>query len=425
MLEKHVAPSAELRHLSPIKEESSEPAQEDCPHSPFGSRQSFPPNPEERPIRPGLREEQKTFEDFVEEHLKTDLAILQHQHQTNTQTGEAEKKNFLRKGEGASRISKGKDCSQRLQRRRSVSPQMLNMKFRQQTLCLTEFHQKEMSNRSSPGLKGVGNLRDQKSGLENSQKKTVFLQDDYLSSNNKEQFKALTADDNAVSLKSKHSVGVVGKTNGSKSSGSALAQSRKSVGFKKINDHIVKISEKNALATNYSQSGYTSKEVSLTDEVMESLALSDSRDSTTSEDGPSSQSQRPLLHYLSRHIDHKDQSLDLSDGDYASDAPSETRFNEGQCTSTPTSSSSSFSSDSELKSLQGSMANYFKKTEERGTDSDFRQPSVPEPLTKMFPKDKVNPEDTTHGMALEQPRTPIRFCRKMISLFFCFVILLF
>ncbi|KTG06543.1 hypothetical protein cypCar_00005043, partial [Cyprinus carpio] len=406
-----VAPSAELRRLSPIKEESSEPAQEDCPPSPFGSRQSLPPNPEERPIRPGLREEQKTFEDFVEEHLKTDQAILQHEHQTNTQIGGADKKNFLRKGEGTSRISKGKDCSQRLQRRRSVSPQMLNMKFSQQTVCPSEFHQKEMPDRSSPGLKGVGNLSDQRSGLEDSLKKTVSLKDDDLSSNNKEKFKALTANSNAVSLKSKHSVGVMrnyGKTNGSKSSGSALAQSRKSVGFKKMNDHIVKISEKNCLTTNYSQSGYTSKEVSLTDEVMESLALSDSRDSTTSEDGPNSQSQRPLRHHLSRHIDHKGQSLDFSDGDYASDAPSETRFNEGQRTSTPTSSSSSFSSDSELKSLQGSMANCSKKTEERGTDSDFRQPSAPEPLTKMFPKVKVNPEDTSHVMGLEQPHTPIR-----------------
>ncbi|XP_016353275.1 centromere protein J-like [Sinocyclocheilus anshuiensis] len=406
-----VAPSAELRHLSPIKEESSEPAQEDCPLSPFGSRQSLPPNPEERPIRPGLREEQKTFEDFVEEHLKTDQTILQHEHQTNTQIRGAEKKNFLRKGEGAFRISKGKDCSQGLQRRCSVSPQMLNMKFSQQMVCPTEFHQKEMPNMSSPGLKGVGNLSDQRSGLEDYLKKPVSLQDDDLSSNNKGKFKALTANNNAISLKSKHSVGVVrnyGKTNGSKSSGSALAQSRKSVGFKKMNDHIVKIAEKKCLTTNYSQSGYTSKEVSLTDEVMESLALSDSRDSTTSEDGPNSQSQRPLPLYLSRHIDHKDQSLDLSDGDYASDAPSETRFSEEHRTSTPTSSSSSFSSSSELKSLQGSMANCSKKTEERGTDSDFRQPSAPEPLTKMLPKVKVTPEDTTHVMGLEQPHTPIR-----------------
>lgn len=36
-----------------------------------------------RPIRPGLRKEQKTFEDFVEEHLKTDQAILQHEIQVS------------------------------------------------------------------------------------------------------------------------------------------------------------------------------------------------------------------------------------------------------------------------------------------------------------------------------------------------------
>ncbi|KAF4099800.1 hypothetical protein G5714_019926 [Onychostoma macrolepis] len=412
-----VAPSAELRRLSPIKEESLEPAQEDCPLSPFGSRQGLPPNPEERPIRPGLRKEQKTFEDFVEEHLKTDQAILQHEIQTNAQIRGAEKRNFLRKGEGTSRISKGKDCSQKLQRRRSVSPQM---KLSQQTMRPTEFHQKEIPNRSSPGLKGLENFCDQRSGVEDPLKKTFALQDDDLSSNNKGKVKALTANNNAATLKSKHSVGVLrnfGETNGSKPSGSALAQSKESVGFKKMNDHIVKIPEKNltrkknGFTTNYrlhSQSGYPSKEVNLTDEVMESLALSDSHNSTSSEDGPSSQSHQPLPHYRSRHTDHKDQSLDLSDGDYASDAPSETRFNEEHHTSNSMSSSSSFSSDSELKSLQESLANCSKKTDKRGTDSDFRQPSASELLTMEFPKVKVTPEDTTHGMGQEKPHTPIR-----------------
>uniref|UniRef100_A0A671NN30 Centromere protein J C-terminal domain-containing protein n=1 Tax=Sinocyclocheilus anshuiensis TaxID=1608454 RepID=A0A671NN30_9TELE len=94
---------------------------------------------------------------------------------------------------------------------------------------------------------------------------------------------------------------------------------------------------------------------------MESLALSDSHDSASSEDGPNSQSHRPLPHYLSRHTDHKDQSLDLSDGDYASDVPSETRFNEEHHTSTPMSSSSSFSSDSELKSLEGLQISSLKQ----------------------------------------------------------------
>ncbi|KAL1254028.1 hypothetical protein QQF64_016257 [Cirrhinus molitorella] len=392
-----VAPSAELRRLSPITEESSEHAQEDCLLSPFGSRQSLPPNPEERPIRPGLREEKKTFEDFVEEHLKTDKAILQHEIQTNAQIREAEKRNFLRKGEGTSRISKVKDCSQRLQRRHSVSPQLLNMKLSQQTVLPAEFNQKEIPNRSSPGLKRVRNLVDQRSGLEDLLKKTIDLQDHNLSSNNKGKGKVLTANNSAVSLKSKHSVGVVrnyGKPNGNKSIGSALAQSKESVGFKKINDHIVKI-----------QSGHTVKDIRLTDEVMESLALSDSHDSTSSENGPNSQSHQPLPHYLSRHTDHKDQCLDLSDGDYASDAPSDTRCNEEHLSSSPTSSSSSFSSDSELKSLQGSMGNC-KKTEEGTTDSDFRQTSTPH--TKMFPKVKVSPEDTIHSMGQEQPHTPIR-----------------
>lgn len=286
----------------------------------------------------------------------------------------------------------------------------MNLKSSQQSVQPTE----ELPNRSSPALNGVGNLKDQRSGLEDSLKRTVTVQEDDYSLDSKRKVKALTAN-NAVSLKSKKNEGVMrnyGKTNGSKPSGSAQAQSR-SVGFRKINDHIVKVKEKICLAKNYHQSGHRSKEVNLTDEVMESLALSESNDSTSSEDGPNSQPHGPFPHYLSRHTDHKDQSLDLSDCDYASDAPSETRFNEEHRTSTPTSSSSSLSSDSELKSLEGSMANLFKKTEERGSSNDFRLPSAPEPLTKTFPKVKVTPEDITHGMGQEKPHTSIRFCRKI------------
>lgn len=301
-----------------------------------------------------------------------------------------------------------------MKRRCSISPQTIYIKPSQQSVRPTE----EMSNRSSPALKGVGNLSDQRSGLEDSLKRTVDLQEDNYSSNNKGKAKALTANiaNNAASLKSKHSEEVMrnyGKTKGSKPSGSVQAQSR-SVGFKKINDHIVKVNEKNGLK-HYRQSGHTSKEVNLTDEVMESLALSESNDSTSSEDGPNSQPHSPFPHYLSKHTDHKDQSLDLSDGDYASDAPSETRFNEENRTPTPTSSSSSFSSDSELKSLEESMANRSKKTEESGNNSDFRPPSAPEPLTKTFPKVKVTPEDVTHGMEQEKPHTSIRFCRKIMT----------
>ncbi|XP_067274795.1 uncharacterized protein si:ch211-140l13.3 isoform X2 [Pseudorasbora parva] len=389
-----VAASAELRCLSPIKEESLESAQEDCPLSPFGLRQGLPPNPEERPIRPGLREEQKTFEEFVEEHLKTDQAVLQYEIQAIAQIRGAEKRNFLRKGEGTSRISKGKDCSQSLKRTGSISPQMMNMKLSQQSLRPSE----EMPNRSSPALKSEGNLSDQKDSL----KRTIALQENSFSSNNKGKVKTLTDNiaNNAV-------VRNYGKTNGSKSSGAALAE-RRSVGFKKMNDHIVKVYERNCLTKNYRQSGHTketSKEVNLTDEVMESLALSESNDSASSEDGPSSQPQSVFPHYLSRH---KVQSLDLSDGDYASDGPSETRFNDEHRTSTPTSSSSSFSSDSELMSLEGSVAHSSTKIEESGTKSDFRPPSAPETHTKTFPKVKVNAEDRTCGMEQDTPHTSIR-----------------
>ncbi|XP_073789757.1 uncharacterized protein si:ch211-140l13.3 isoform X2 [Danio rerio] len=380
-----VAPSAELRCLSPIKEESSDPTSEDCPLSPFGSRQGLLPNPEERPIRPGLRKEQTTFEEFVEEHLKTEQAVLQDNNQK--QTRGAEKRNFLRKGEGTSRLSNVKHFSKNTHRRRSVSPQMRSMKM----LRPTDLHQKEMQ---------------QTSDLKESLNKTGAQQDNDLSSNKDGKDSAWTANitNNANSPKSKLNVGEM-KSNGlAKGNKSCTNHQHNSVGFKKINDHIIKVHQKNnSPPTNHrwqNQSGKASKEVNLTNEVMESLSLSDSDHSSHSEDGPNSQSHKPFPHHVSRHTDHKDQSLDLSDGDYASDAPSEIQFGEENRTSSPESlSSSSSSSDSELRSLEES-----NKTESRGAD----RTSAPQSLTKVFPQVWDTQEDTTHSVEQEKPYASIR-----------------
>lgn len=354
--------------------------------------------------------------------LKCSLNIVNSFIQASTQNTLKQNKNFLRKGEGTSRIGKDKDDSRMIHRRHSVNAQ-------EQKICLDELHQngkkKEMSNVSRikqrrlplPNTKDLGN---QKYDLKEFQRKPVDPQEDnikkpanIISSTDKEKVIPLTSSiaNNAKSLKNKHSsedLSICGKTNGSMSPKSALntyntapAQSRdapkvdpseENVSFKKMNDHIVKVNQMNGLPLNRlhnrsERSKETSKEFILTNEVMESLALSDSNNSTSSEDGPVSQSYRPLPHFSSRHADHKDQSLDLSDDDYASDAPSEIVNSRS---STPTSSSSSSSCDSELQNLQESVTNHFKKTEDQHVQTTFRPPSASERLMQVILNSVLN-----------------------------------
>lgn len=100
------------------------------------------------------------------------------------------------------------------------------------------------------------------------------------------------------------------------------------VGFKTVNDHIVRVTEngpvssENADGKKVTHSNFTniSKSQSGSTAVMSLLSLSSSN---SDEDNPNSQChQQPTLPSPPR-LGHKDQNLDLSDGDYASDAPSE------------------------------------------------------------------------------------------------------
>lgn len=279
-----------------------------------------------------------------------------------------------------------------IHRRHSVHPQ-------QQKICLNELHQngkkKEIPNTSRTkhrrhSLPNAKDFANQKYDLKEFQRKPGYLQNDdikkqanVISSADKEKDKPLTSSivDNTNSLKNSESISqrrsALNKYN---TDAPRAGLSEENVGFKKINDHIVKVNESNGLPTNRLRDR---SEFNLTNEVMESLTLSDSNNSTSSEDGPIFQSHRPSPHFPSRHTDHKDESLDLSDDDYASDAPSEilSRFSEERRSSTPTSSSSSSSSDSELQTT-----NHFKKTEDqhvrtRETVVDFRLPSAAEGLT--------------------------------------------
>ncbi|XP_078503020.1 uncharacterized protein LOC144761595 isoform X2 [Lissotriton helveticus] len=126
-LEKDSGPKA----LSPVNEEEKEEhTANQIPLSPFGVRPRTG-NHEERPIRPGIGERQKTFEEFVEEQLKVDSEIVEKQpperkqideflgsYQRTAQLGgktntwaekTAQQRAFLKRREGISRLERNKD----------------------------------------------------------------------------------------------------------------------------------------------------------------------------------------------------------------------------------------------------------------------------------------------------------------------------
>ncbi|XP_059504419.1 centromere protein J [Stegostoma tigrinum] len=99
------------RNLSPIIEDKSELQLEQHAVTPFGiqGNSKKPDVPEERPIRPGIREKQKTFEDLVEELLKVDSELIQQGPQDISEMKVAPKKTFLKRGEGIARFEKSKE----------------------------------------------------------------------------------------------------------------------------------------------------------------------------------------------------------------------------------------------------------------------------------------------------------------------------
>uniref|UniRef100_UPI00398EE012 centromere protein J-like n=1 Tax=Pristiophorus japonicus TaxID=55135 RepID=UPI00398EE012 len=98
-------------NLSPIKEEKGEQGAEQRAVTPFGIKRNSKKTGglEERPIRPGIGEKQKTFEDFVEELLKVDSELFQQDPQDINEVTVAPKKSFLKRGEGIARFEKSKE----------------------------------------------------------------------------------------------------------------------------------------------------------------------------------------------------------------------------------------------------------------------------------------------------------------------------
>ncbi|XP_062324234.1 centromere protein J isoform X3 [Osmerus eperlanus] len=108
---------ARRRTLSPIKEDRREEGE--GPVSPFGIRRPSLTNMEDRPIRPAVKERERTFEDFLEEQLKVDEDVrLREKQDLQEAKGMARGRYFLRKGEGVSRMERSKH---NVQRRASLS----------------------------------------------------------------------------------------------------------------------------------------------------------------------------------------------------------------------------------------------------------------------------------------------------------------
>ncbi|KAK3541789.1 hypothetical protein QTP86_005452 [Hemibagrus guttatus] len=336
----------EQRRLTPIKEESSEPGEEVGTVSPFGIRRKVPANPEERPIRPGLKETEKTFEDFVEEKLKLDEGFIKKDKQLRT----AEKRNFLRKGDGKSRINHSNGNIQKIH---AASQNKASTQIHRPSVSSPLRHSDQSScmNRSprtpQRGSSALENLRLMKKGNMKCTEQTSG-QENLLRNN--------VLSHSAKSLGLGHEKHVSPRTeecskkpNQTKlQNGDVLLSGRKvapkihlleeRIGFKTVNDRIVRVCDLEEATT---------KTLSLTTEIKQLLLQSSSGgDSTGAEDDPKPPDPSR------RNSNHK---LDLSDEDYASDAPSDAGMSE--CPPAPhcfsaqlsTSSGSEDRSDSELQ----------------------------------------------------------------------------
>ncbi|XP_014060628.2 uncharacterized protein si:ch211-140l13.3 isoform X1 [Salmo salar] len=392
----------EQRNLSPIKEEAAEQGEdkEDCTVSPFGTRRQPSRNPEDRPIRPAVKEREKTFQEFVEEQLKVDEYAQQNNKQDSREARRvAGRRYFLKKGEGGSRIERGKDSVQQKtwrraslslsqqprkvscgsQQRRSSAPSLqLSDRTRprvkplliSQRSCpvLTESLEKttgpatrERDNRvnqtarqertpkprentQSKATENTASSVDTRErrdllGITTSRKRlvrspcltSVELSDEVVSQNHVYAamrdlvHKQLEVKEPHLALQPFDSTTQANNMGQPKVKAQAV-----NVGFKTVNDHIVRVTDNGPVSSgtadgkNVTHSNFTniSKSQSGSTAVMSLLSLSSSN-SDEDEDNPNSQChQQPTLPSPPR-LGHKDQNLDLSDGDYASDAPSE------------------------------------------------------------------------------------------------------
>ncbi|XP_064196422.1 centromere protein J isoform X2 [Anguilla rostrata] len=412
----------DLRNLSPIKEEGPEAGEDLCPITPFGIRRKPPANPEERPIRPAVGVRQKTFEEFLEEQLKADQDILQKEKQERKEVQALESKYFLRKGEGMFRTEKSKDDLQRGQRRASLVPpprraSLLGRERRLSAPCLHNVEEGEVDGNPPPGqvrgspaplMTADGSSERMGADLAPQPESDVKLEVTPQSNSAESIVLNCSATEAPPPTKIPDDVGLhrrlcvaerdctgttqrPGGTNESQRSQSFdlsdrewvssrgrhhskdsphVGPLRPSVGFKKVNDHIVRISAESSLATvcrdemSDTQGGWEGR--GLATETNGGPPRSPPPSSSGSEVDPVRQPRELAAFQAPPTPGHKDQNLDLSEDDYASDAPSEAEGPWGpsgphgpallQKLLNSSSSSSSGSDEEELVALHGRTA---------------------------------------------------------------------
>ncbi|KAL7871551.1 hypothetical protein SRHO_G00065340 [Serrasalmus rhombeus] len=359
-----------------------------------------------------------------------------------------EKRNFLRKGDGRSRIGKSKDIIQKIQPV-SCSQQAKNMNSAQQqrhSASLLQHSDKDIwmscglytkhrclaSQDSLRKAKDEGTyFSDQRSSVDRPLNSGVSPCDiqkqwpgNFNRSSNRNQSPflchALTQDESSSSQKSEGLAKEPKRSSEfqnerlrqsyakhSDSKGDLKARPHEErVSFKKINDHIVRVGERRGLSPNILDGHTVSAEPSITTEVMQ-LLDSNSGGSTSSEDDSESH-KLPGPPNTSR-LNCNNQNLDLSDEDYASDAPSETGdcpvngIKALCCLSAQFSSSSEEASDSELQCLRWFETEKVKEIAKRsvrpeckretGRNSDSRILCNSNLLTTIFPQIKSTRKD--------------------------------
>ncbi|KAJ8270712.1 hypothetical protein GJAV_G00118380 [Gymnothorax javanicus] len=367
----------DTRNLSPIKEEGNDQAEELSPISPFGIRRIPPANPEERPIRPAVGVRQKTFEEFVEEQLKADEYILQKENREMKELQRLESKYFLRKGEGSLRAEKGRDSVLRGQRRSSLVPpprreSLTSQRRRLSAPCLQHLGEMKGDSTLPPSQtnSNIDPLTTQRevdssckqTGVEfgSEQKSEVKLEvvPQSSSTENLGLTAAPTKTRDDIMLHRQLCVAERDCTGASQSQGdpedsqrsqsfdlsdrawvSSIGQLHSednhvssvgpSIGFKKVNDHIVRISSGSVSVKGSrdgirgSQDGWEGR-----GRAVEAPPRSPPPSSSGSEADLARQPRELVASQVPPMPGYKDQNLDLSEDDYASDAPSEA---EGPC----------------------------------------------------------------------------------------------
>ncbi|KAF7690527.1 hypothetical protein HF521_012331 [Silurus meridionalis] len=298
---------------------------------------------------------EKTFEDFVEEQLKLDKEVLKKDKQLRS----TEKRNFLHKGDGRSRISKAKDNIQKIH---PSSKNAKSLQLQKPTTASTVLHIDK--NKWLNGSPHENLLSIRKGQAKNLPRNKVSPHDakppavDH-DKNSSQNLKEPSEQPSQISIKLHNRCTALSD----KKVAPKLHLLQERVGFKKINDRIVRVCDLDEVTT---------KTLCLSTEIKQMLLHNTSGDSTGAEDDPN-----PPTPFNPLRI-NSDRNLDLSDEDYASDAPSDAGPSE--CPQAP------HGFLDQLSSSSGS---------DDGSNSELQQLCWAEPhKTSINPKEKISSEAT-------------------------------